>query len=65
MGNFGEGWLYYSFPNPATGRDEPKASYVKRVDWDGNPAALGAGIYRRGLTGTCESEEVNTAHLAS
>ena len=31
------GWLYYAFLNPATGNDEPKASYVKRIDWDGNP----------------------------
>ena len=39
------GWLYYAFLNPATGNDEPKASYVKRIDWDGNPAVIGAGIY--------------------
>ena len=38
------GWLYYAFLNPATGNDEPKASYVKRIDWDGNPAVIGAGI---------------------
>ena len=42
-----EGWIYYAFRNPATGREEPKASYVKSIDWDGNPAAIGAGIYRR------------------
>ena len=29
------GWLYYAFLNPATGNDEPKASYVKRIDWEG------------------------------
>ena len=23
--------------NPATGRDEPKASYLKSIDWDGTP----------------------------
>ena len=63
VGNFGEGWLYYSFPNPATGRDEPKASYVKSIDWDGNSAAIGAGVYRRDLPGTCESEEVNATML--
>ena len=27
----GEGWIYYSFTNPATGRDEPKASYLKSI----------------------------------
>ena len=57
------GWLYYAFLNPATGNDEPKASYVKRIDWDGNPAVIGAGIYRRDLPGTCESEEVNAMGL--
>ena len=61
--SFGEGWVYYAFRNPATGRDEPKASYAKRIDWDGNPAAIGAGIYRRDLPGTCESEEVNATIL--
>ena len=58
-----EGWIYYAFRNPETGRDEPKASYVKSIDWEGNPAAIGAGIYRRDLPGTCESEEVNARGL--
>ncbi len=60
-----EGWTYYSFPNPATGRDEPKASYVKIIDWDGTPAAIGAGIYRRDIPGACNSEEVNAMLLDS
>ena len=59
----GEGWIHYSFLNPATGRNEPKASYIKGIDWDGNPAAIGAGIYRRDLPGTCRSEEVNAMGL--
>ena len=63
MSNFGAGWLYYSFTNPATGRDEPKATYIKRIDWEGNLAAIGAGIYRRDLPGTCWSEEVNAEAL--
>lgn len=58
-----EGWLYYSFTNPATGRDEPKASYVKALDWEGARAAIGAGVYRRDLPGTCWSEEVNAMEL--
>ena len=60
---FGEGWIHYSFLNPATGSNEPKASYIKGIDWDGNPAAIGAGIYRRDLPGTCRSEEVNAKGL--
>ena len=63
VSSFGAGWLYYSFTNPATGRDEPKASYIKGIDWEGNLAAIGAGIYRRDLPGTCESEEVNAMGL--
>ena len=58
-----EGWIYYSFTNPETGRDEPKASYVKNIDWNGTPAAIGAGIYRRDIPGTCNSEEVNAMLL--
>ncbi len=57
------GWLYYSFTNPATGRDEPKASYVISLDWDGTPAAIGAGVYRRDIPGTCVSAEVNAQQL--
>ena len=58
-----EGWIYYAFRNPATDREEPKASYVKSIDWDGNSAAIGAGIYRRDLPGTCWSEEVHALGL--
>ena len=58
-----EGWIYYSITNPATDREEPKASYVKSIDWDGTPAAIGAGIYQRDIPGTCWSEEVNAMLL--
>ena len=63
LSSFGEGWIYYSFTNPTTGEDEPKASYLKKLDWDGTPAAIGAGIYRRDVPGTCRSEEVNAPGL--
>ena len=63
LSRFGEGWIYYSFTNPATGQDDPKASYVKSIDWDGTPAAIGSGIYRHDLPGTCRSEEVNATQL--
>ncbi len=62
---FGKGWVYYSFTNPATGRAEPKASYFKAIDWEGTPAAIGAGIYRRDLPATCAAEEVNAGLLES
>ncbi len=63
--DFGEGWVHYSFTNPATGRAEPKASYFKAIEWNGTPAAIGAGIYNRDLPGTCRSDEVNAALLDS
>ena len=62
---FGKGWIYYALTNPATGKTEPKASYIKAIDWAGIPAAIGAGIHRRDLPGTCRSEEVNAALLDS
>ena len=63
--SFDEGWNHYSFFNPATGEVEPKVSYVKSIDWMGIPAAIGVGVYRRDLPGTCRSEEVNAAMLDS
>jgi len=63
LSSFGEGWLYYSFTNFTTGRDEPKLAYIKSIDWYGTPAAIGAGIYLRDIPGTCESEDVNAMGL--
>ena len=63
VNSFSDGWFYYSTINPATGRKEPKASYFKSIDWAGTPAAIVAGIYRRDLPGTCESEEVHAMGL--
>ena len=65
VSQFGEGWLYYSFLNPATGRDEPKATFIRGIDWYGTPDAIGAGIYRRDIPATCERDEVNAAMLAA
>ena len=59
------GWIYYAFTNPATGRDEPKSSYVMEVDWDGNRAAIGAGLYANDRPGTCNADEVNAANLST
>ena len=59
------GWVYYSFPNPATGKRSPKASYIIEVDWDGEPAVIGAGIYARDWPGTCYADEVSAAALGA
>ena len=58
-----EGWIYYTFTNPATGLRQPKSSYVMEIDWNGERAAIGAGIHRRDLPGTCRREEVNATQL--
>lgn len=57
------GWIHYYFTNFASGRVEPKSSYVIEIDWNGKRAVIGAGIYRRDLPGTCDSSEVNAAVL--
>ena len=59
------GWLYYSFRNPQTGRNEPKASYVIEVNWDGLRAAIGAGVYSPEIPGACSAEEVNATALSA
>ncbi len=59
----GSGWVYYSITNPATGVVEPKQSYQMAIDWNGDAVAIGAGMYRRDLPGTCEPSIVNAAAL--
>lgn len=65
VSSVGEGWVYYAFTNPESGMTEPKISYVKRIDWSGTPAVIGAGVYRRDLPGTCRMDEVNATDLAA
>ena len=60
-----EGWIYYAFTNPATGQWQPKSSYVIEIDWNGNRAAIGAGIYSRDFPGTCDASDVTAADLAA
>ena len=59
----GQGWIYYEFTNFKSGIDEPKQSYLIGIDWDGQSAIIGAGIYRRDLPGSCNPAEVNAAAL--
>ena len=60
-----EGWIYYAFNNPATGLRQPKSSYVIEIDWNGERAAIGAGIYARDFPGTCDPSEVTASDLAA
>ena len=59
------GWIYYNYTNPDSGNWQPKSSYVMEIDWNGDRATIGAGIYARDLPGTCEPGEVNAARLAA
>ena len=61
----GSGFWYYQFTNPDTGRVDPKASYVVKVDWRGTSAILGAGVYLRDLPSTCRDNEVSATELAA
>ena len=56
-------WMYYSFTNPATGRSEPKASYLMALEWNGEPALIGAGLYERDIPATCYAEQVHALQL--
>ncbi|MDE0108807.1 MAG: hypothetical protein OXN96_13400, partial [Bryobacterales bacterium] len=47
------------------GRSQPKSSYVKEIEWNGDRAAIGAGIYSRDFPGACDPMEVNAADLAA
>ena len=58
-----EGWVHYAFRNPDTGLNQPKSSYVIEMDWNGDRAAIGAGIYSPDLPGTCDPSEVNALLL--
>lgn len=62
---YGGGWFYYEFTNPATGTPAPKASYILPVDWNGTPAYIGSGLYRRDFPGACERAEVNASRLSA
>lgn len=42
---YGEGAIYYDWPNPASGQVEGKASYVRNVPMAGFDYFLGAGLY--------------------
>ena len=42
-GRTGKGWVDYTYKNPATGKVEPKTTYIMRVD----DVVLEAGIYKK------------------
>lgn len=62
---FGGGWWYYAFTNPVTGAFQPKATFILPVDWNGTPAFIGSGVYRRDFPGACNRQDVFAAQLDS
>ena len=65
LGFANAGWINYVFTNPATGMDAPKSSYVIELDWNGQRAVVGAGIYQSDIPATCTEQDVNAADLES
>ncbi len=59
--DFGEGYVYYRFQNRVTGEEEPKVTFVKGIELDGEPAVIGAGYYPTDTHDTCSPEVVRAS----
>ncbi len=59
--DFGGGYVYLRFINPDTGREDPMETYVQLIDYQGEPAYLGASIYPQDTHGTCAPEVVRAS----
>ena len=57
------GWTYYSILDPGTGERALKASYLIEIEWNGERAAIGSGVYSADWPGTCRAAEVSAAAL--
>ena len=55
---FGQGFVYYSFNNPATERVEHKVTYVHGVEVADGPIYLAAGFYPDAIPGACHESNV-------
>ena len=57
----GEGWMYYNFKVPSSGRQAWKASYIARFTGkDGSALRIGAGIYEASAPGSCDAVSANS-----
>ena len=63
--NYGSGFWYYSFADPATMIPAHKVAFIRAIDWNGNKAVIGSGVYPRDLPASCAADTVNAAALAS
>ena len=59
--DFGGGYVYYRLENIASGAEEPKLSYVLQLDYQGEPAFIGAGLHPRDTHGTCPADTVRAS----
>ncbi len=59
--DFGGGYVFYRIENIFTGQEEPKVSYVLRVDHQGGPVFIGAGLHPRDTHGTCSPDTVRAS----
>ncbi|MDE0609454.1 MAG: cache domain-containing protein [Anaerolineaceae bacterium] len=59
--DFGGGYVYYRLENIASGAEEPKMSYVLQLDYQGEPAFLGAGLHPQDTRATCSPEVVRAS----
>ncbi|MCY4023198.1 MAG: cache domain-containing protein [Anaerolineaceae bacterium] len=63
--DFGAGFVYYRIENIASGLEEPKESYVLRLDYQGVPAFIGAGLHAQDTRATCSPEVVRASLVYS
>ena len=63
--DFGGGYAYYRLENIASGHEEPKVSYVLQVEYQGEPAFIGAGFHPLDTHGTCPADKVRASLVYS
>ena len=60
---FGRGWMYYESGSHVTNLRDRKATYLIRMNWDGQDAAIASGIYPLDIPGNCRPSQVNASAL--
>ena len=63
--DFGAGYSYYRITSRDTGREEPKVSYVRLFEHDGEPVILGAGYHPQATHSTCAPDVVRASLVYS
>ncbi|MCY3944832.1 MAG: cache domain-containing protein [Anaerolineaceae bacterium] len=63
--DFGSGYVYYRFNNPVSGETEPKVTWITRVEYQGEPAYVGAGYYPTDTHASCSPDLVRASLVFS